>query len=84
MSTIEIVWFTAAFLTTIAYIPLDIKLIRNKQTHDISLPMYIMLTIGMLLWFVYAYLNGYYPLMIAKAFSLSFASIILFYKIKYG
>ena len=84
MTSIEIVGFTAAFLTTVAYIPLDIKLIRNKQTEDISLPMYVMLTIGMALWFTYGYLIGSYPLMIAKAFSLTFASIILFYKIKYG
>jgi MtN3 and saliva related transmembrane protein len=83
MDYIEIIGFAAAILTTAAFIPQDINVIKNHHTHDISLFMYIIITIGFAAWFAYGYMQGSYPIMFAYFFSFIFAAIILVYKIKY-
>jgi len=56
MDYIEIIGFIAAFMTTAAFIPQDLKVIKDHETHDISLPMYLMITTGIALWFTYGIL----------------------------
>ncbi len=83
MDIVEIIWFTAAFLTTISFLPQDVKVIKTHDTHAISLPMFILITWGILLWFIYGLLIVSYPIIVANAISLAFSLIILYYKIKY-
>ena len=49
----EIIGFIAAVCTTFAFLPQVIKVWKTKQTKDLSMRMYIIMFIGICLWFVY-------------------------------
>jgi len=74
----------AALLTTIAFFPQVIKAHRTRQTKDLSLIMYVMLSIGLILWTTYGILLGQVPIIAANAVTLVLCLYIVFLKIKYG
>ena len=74
----------AAVLTTVAFVPQALKVIREKQTGGISLVMYLLFTLGVALWFVFGLLIGSYPVTLANGTTLVLASVILAMKIRYG
>jgi len=74
---------TAAFCTTISFLPQAIKTIKTKDTSGISLFMYFLFTLGTFLWLVYGIMDNNLPVMIANAITLIFACIIFIYKIRY-
>jgi MtN3 and saliva related transmembrane protein len=75
--------FSAAVLTTAAFIPQALKTITTKNTKDLSLPMYLILTTGILFWLIYGILIIDYPIILANVVTLVFALIILVNKIRY-
>ena len=83
MEAITILGLVAASLTTACFIPQAIKIIRSKETKNISLLMYICLCTGVVLWFVYGLILKNAPLMMANSISLLLSATILGYKIKY-
>ena len=83
MDVTNIVGFTAAFLTTISYIPQVIKVMRSKSTEDLSLTTFLLLFLGLCLWLVYGILLKNFPIIIANIITLFFISLILIHKIKY-
>ena len=80
---ITIIGLLAAFGSTVSFLPQAIKTIQTKNTSGISLSMYALFTAGTLLWLIYGITSGSLPVTIANAVTLVFASIILFYKIRY-
>lgn len=74
----------AASCTIISFLPQAIKSIRTRHTKDISLPMYIVMVTGLLLWLAYGIALNNPPIIIANALTSVFAGIILALKIKYG
>ena len=83
MSTITIIGFAAAFLTTSSFLPQAIKTIQTKDTSGISLFMYTLFTLGTLCWLLFGIFTNNMPVMVANAVTFLFAFIILLYKIKY-
>jgi MtN3 and saliva related transmembrane protein len=83
MNTLTIIGFVAALCTTISFLPQAIKVIKTKQTKDLSLVMYLTFTIGVFLWLVYGLISDDLPIIIANAITLVFAITILIMKIKY-
>ncbi|HJN57107.1 MAG: SemiSWEET transporter [Candidatus Woesearchaeota archaeon] len=83
MSYIETIGFTAAALTTIAFLPQVIKAWKSKHTKDISLIMFIVLTIGIFLWVVYGFLILSMPVIAANVVTFVLALTILILKLKY-
>lgn len=83
MNFVTIIGYLAAFGTTASFLPQAIKTIQTKDTSGISLPMYILFTVGTLLWLIYGVLAPSLPVAVANAITLIFASTILIYKIKY-
>jgi MtN3 and saliva related transmembrane protein len=78
--SIEIIISTvAAILTTSAFLPQTLKVIISKNTSSLSLWMYLLFTIGVMLWLVYGFLITSYPLIIANiiTFFLSFVILII-------
>jgi len=73
----------AAFLTTAAFVPQVVKVIKTKDTKGLSLLMYIMQVTGMFLWLVHGLSINDLPLILANAVTLCLSGIILFYKIRY-
>jgi len=81
---ILIIGLVAAAFTTFAFLPQSIKAIRTKHTKDISLPMLIMLLIGITMWVIYGVLIKDIPLISANSISLILMVTMLFLKLKYG
>lgn len=78
-----IIGLAAAACTTFSFLPQAIKVIKTKQTKDLSLVMYSVLTIGLFLWFTYGILVKDIPVIIANLITFIFAAIILTMKIRY-
>jgi len=83
LNWIAIIGYLAAFGTTASFLPQAIKTIQTKDTSGISLPMYILFTVGTLLWLIYGIMSPSLPVAVANAITLIFATTILVYKIKY-
>lgn len=81
---VEIIGFTGATLTTIAFLPQVIKTIRMKKADEISLIMYILFCIGLLCWMIYGLTIINFPLIFANGIALVLASIVLYFKIRFG
>ena len=79
-----IIGLVAASLTTFAFLPQSIRAIKTKHTKDISLPMLIMLEIGVVIWIIYGSMISDIPLLAANTISFIFVSITLALKIKHG
>lgn len=80
----EWVGYAAAFLTTAAYVPQMIKVVRHKHTQSISLGMYVLITSGLAAWFFYGVLIASPSIMLANSITFFLALIILIMKLKHG
>ncbi|MES2892384.1 MAG: SemiSWEET transporter [Bacteroidota bacterium] len=83
MNMITILGLSAAFCTTVSFLPQAIKTIQTKDTSGISLSMYSIFALGTLLWLLYGILSDNFPVMIANGITFLFAVVILAYKIRF-
>ncbi len=83
MDLFTIIGLIAAICTTLSFAPQAIRTLKTQRTKDLSLAMYLILTIGVFLWLVYGLLVKDLPLIIANAITLLFTYSILLLKIKY-
>ncbi len=81
MNTIEILGFSAAFLTTCSFLPQAIMTLKTRDTRSLSLSMYTLFTIGVLLWLIYGLQISDYAIIFANAITLLLSAIILGFKI---
>ncbi|RYU82805.1 SemiSWEET family sugar transporter [Hymenobacter persicinus] len=82
MTLISLLGLLAAFFTTAAYVPQAYKTITTKSTASLSLPTYLMLFVGTLLWVAYALSIGNVPVLLANLITALLAGIILFLKLR--
>ncbi len=71
-------------LTTIAFLPQVIRVLKTKSTEDISLMMYVVFTSGVVFWLTYGILLGAWPVIIANVVTFILALIVLVMKLRYG
>ncbi|MBC7621801.1 MAG: SemiSWEET transporter [Aeromicrobium sp.] len=81
---IDIVGSIAAALTTLAFVPQVVKIWRSRSATDISLPMYVVFTIGVAMWLVYGLLLGALPIIIANCATLVLALSVVVMKLRWG
>ena len=74
----------AATLTTAAFLPQALHILRHKDTRAISLHMYVAFATGVLLWMVFGLLIGNLPIIVSNAVTLGLALAIIAMKLKYG
>lgn len=82
-STITVIGSVGAVLTTGAFVPQVIRVWRLKDARDISLPMLLLFSIGLIVWMVYGILIPSVPIIIANALTLMLALTILVLKVKF-
>lgn len=73
----------AGILTTGAFIPQVVKVIKTKDTKALSLGMYSMQVIGVLLWLIHGINIQDMALIMANGVTLCLSLVILAYKIRY-
>lgn len=80
----SIIGFVAATLTTISFVPQVIKVWRSRSTHDVSLGMYALFTLGATMWLAYGLLIHSWPVILANFVTLLLAGTVLVLKLKFG
>ena len=83
MDYVTVIGLIAGALTTISFFPQVLQIHRTKQTKDLSLPMFIILTIGIFLWLIYGILSKTLPVVMSNTIAFVFCSYIVIMKIKY-
>jgi len=71
----------AAFASTISFAPQAWKVIRSRQTRDISAAMYAVTVTGFALWAAYGFVLGHWPIILSNLLCLGMAGFILFMKL---
>lgn len=77
-----IIGYLAGFCTAIAQFPQAWKVIKTGETHSISIGMYSIMTLGILLWFIYGVRLWDLPMIIANGICLIPSVYILFITIR--
>lgn len=72
----------AACMTTAAFIPQVIRVIRTRDTNAISLWMYLIFSTGLALWLVYGLMLTLWPVILANTVTLALALVVLWFKIQ--
>jgi MtN3 and saliva related transmembrane protein len=80
---VELLGVIAGTLTTVSFLPQLVKIVKNKSAKDVSLLMFLIFTLGILLWLVYGILTLTLAIIIANSVTIILALSILILKIKY-
>ena len=76
--------YAAAMLTTVSFLPQAVRTIRTRETHAISLWMYVVFTVGIGFWFGYGVFLKSWPMIVSNAVTFGLSSTILGLKLKHG
>jgi MtN3 and saliva related transmembrane protein len=79
----DVLGMIAGTLTTIAFVPQVVKTWRSKSTHDISYGMFILFSLGLLLWLAYGIVIDAMPIIVSNLVTLVLALVILGLKFRY-
>lgn len=83
-SLIQAIGFAAAICTSAAYLPQVLRVWRTRRTEDISLGMFLVMTVGLLCWLVYGIAIHDWPIILCNGLALVMTTIILAFKLKHG
>jgi len=76
----EFIGYAAAFCGTVSLIPQIVKLRKERSAKAISATMYLIYTIGVVLWLTYGIMINSIPLIIAEIIALVLSITILIMK----
>jgi MtN3 and saliva related transmembrane protein len=84
MNWVTALGLLAGTLTTVAFLPQVIHTWKTKSTKDLSLPMLVSFTAGVLCWLLYGIWIGSWPILITNAVTFLLAGANLILKLRYG
>lgn len=76
----ELIGYAAAFCGTVSLIPQIVKLWKERSAKAISATMYLIYTLGVVLWLIYGIMINSIPLIIAEIITLVLSIAILIMK----
>jgi MtN3 and saliva related transmembrane protein len=79
----DIIGAAAGTLTTISFLPQVIKTWQSRSAKDISLGMFLLFSLGVLLWLIYGVMIQSTPILIANTITLILSLAILLMKLFY-
>lgn len=80
----ELLGLVAGTLTTISFIPQVLQVWRSRSAADISLTMFLLFTLGVLLWGIYGVLIGSLAVIVANAVTFVLTVGIIAMKLRWG
>ncbi|HBG46710.1 MAG TPA: hypothetical protein DDW94_06930 [Deltaproteobacteria bacterium] len=83
MDSITLLGLLGGTLTTASFFPQVVKTWKTRSTKDVSLVMFLLLSVGIFIWIVYGIKIGSLPVVVANSISLVFSLIILTLKLIY-
>lgn len=84
MDFIFVIGILAACLTTAAFVPQVMRAYASRRTKDLSLVMFLLFSLGLLLWIVYGIALRSAPVIAANTVTLGLSLYLIFLKLKYG
>ena len=81
---VELLGFIAAFCTTAAFVPQLVRVLRLRSARDVSLPTFVMFSVGVFLWLLYGLYIGSKPVIASNTVTLVLSVSILILKLRYG
>jgi MtN3 and saliva related transmembrane protein len=75
--------YAAALLTTAAYVPQLVRVLRLRSARDISLPTFLMFAVGVIFWLLYGLYTGSKPIIACNSVTLVLAVSIVVLKLRY-
>ena len=81
---VDLFGFSAAILTTIAFLPQLYKTWNTKSADDVSLIMLILFISGLICWIIYGIKINSIPILFANIITFIFNFLILILKITYN
>jgi len=79
----SIIGYIAAFLTSFSMVPQIVRLIKLKESKDVSLTMTVALCLGVLLWLIYGIAIKDMPVIMANGVAFCVLAITVILVIKY-
>ena len=80
---VEYLGFAAAFCTTAAFVPQLVRVIHLRSARDISLPTFLLFSIGVFLWLLYGFDIHSKPVIASNSVTLVLSLSILILKLRY-
>ena len=80
----DLIGMVAGTLSTVAFVPQVWRVWKTRSARDLSLPMYLIFTAGVALWFVYGLQLGALPIIVCNGLTLLLAGTVLAMKLKFG
>lgn len=84
MNTLDILGLIATSFTTSAFVPQVWRTWKTRDVSGISLPTYVIITIGLALWLVYGLLKNDLPLIVANSLMVILTGAITLMKLRFG
>ena len=81
MVSLDTLGFVATCFTTSSFLPQVYTTWKTRDVSGISLPTYLIITIGLALWLIYGLLKGDLPLIVANAVMVVLTAAITLMKI---
>ena len=81
--TVEDLGFIAAFCTTAAFVPQLARVLKLRSAREISLPTFLMFSIGVFLWLLYGFSIHSKPVIASNSVTLVLSISILVLKMRY-
>ena len=84
MNSLDILGLVATGFTTSSFVPQVWRTWKTRDVSGISLPTYLIITIGLALWLAYGLLKDDLPLIVANAVMVVLTSAITVMKLKFA
>lgn len=83
MTGLDLLGLVATCFTTSSFVPQVWRTWKTRDVSGISLPTYVIITIGLALWLIYGWLRGDMPLMVANAVMVVLTGAITVMKLRF-
>jgi MtN3 and saliva related transmembrane protein len=83
VDSIELLGLAAGSLTTLSFVPQVLKIWRTRSGKDVSYGMFLLFSLGVLLWLFYGIARQSLPIVLANAVTLVLAVAVLVLKFRF-
>jgi MtN3 and saliva related transmembrane protein len=84
MNSLDLLGLIATCFTTSSFVPQVWRIWKTRDVASISLPTYIIITIGLVLWLAYGVLKADMPLIVANGMMVMLTGAIAVMKIRFS
>ncbi len=84
MEAVDILGYSAGFITTLTFLPQVIKTYKEKSATDVSLNMFLIAAINEVMWIVYGALKNDMVIILTNAVVLGMSLTMILFKLRYG